>query len=114
MAKSDILNYVVNVCNTDCSGIDTYFVNGTYDDIKKFVHQLATAIVEEFRDNDPEGYKSIKDLQIEGDTIAAYPYFNDYHVDIYARPVEESVALPLDPKTFEDATGWCPVRKTFK
>lgn len=108
--KNKVQVYNIGVCNSDADGVDTYRVEGTFDDVVKLVNDMVLSYIHDACDTEESGYSGIESLEIDEEnlTVAARPFFNDFHIDVDAVPETPPIKLPMDKELFTYLIGTHP------
>lgn len=108
--KDKVQVYNIGVCNSDADGVNTYRVEGTFDDVVKLVNDMVLSYIKEEWQTEESGYSGIESLEIDEEnlTVAARPYFNDFHIDVDAVPETPPIKLPMDKELFTYLIGTHP------
>lgn len=108
--KDKVQVYNIGVCNSDADGVDTYRVEGTFDDVVKLVNAMVLSFINDAWKTEQSGYSGIESLEIDEKklTVAARPYFSDFHIDVDAVPEEPPIKLPMDKDLFTRMIGTYP------
>ena len=108
--KNKVQVYNIGVCNSDADGVDTYRVEGTFDDVVKLVNDMVLSYIHEAWKTEESGYSGIESLEIDEEnlTVAARPYFSDFHIDVDAVPETPPIKLPMDKEIFTYLIGTHP------
>ena len=108
--KNKVQVYNIGVCNSDADGVDTYRVEGTFDDVVKLVNDMVLSYIKQEWQTEESGYSGIESLEIDEEnlTVAARPYFNDFHIDVDAVPETPPIKLPMDKELFTHLIGAHP------
>lgn len=94
----DVGTWVISICNSDCDGIDTTLVKGTYENVKKHLFCTAYRFQHEIDTEwECESLTSIDDATENKDRtyIAYFPFAEDFHVDFCATRIDGMKATVL-------------------
>ena len=85
--ENKVQNWIVGICCTESDGVNLYRVNGTKEQVKKYLIDCVREDKQNDEDSWDYGDEDIAEIREERDgSMSAFATYSDYHIDYTAIP----------------------------